>query len=158
MYSLRSICCMYLSGLLAVLVGTAVVQGAEEETVPYETKAAETLGATLVAYSMDAHLNVGLDEQAYNAETIDEERALALINLTVTMLDQIGPSVIALSKYAECGEEDKKCLVSLAKGFKAIKAEAVALRAYVESGEDADFAEFESKQQAAQNIMDNLLK
>jgi hypothetical protein len=158
MHKFRSICCMSLSGLLAFFLGTAVVCGAEEEAVPYETKAAETLGATLVAYSMDAHVNVGLVEQAYNAETIDEERALALINLTVTMLDQIGPSVIALSKYAECGEEDKKCLVSLAKGFKAIKAEAVALRAYIESGEDADFAEFESKQQAAQNLMDNLLE
>lgn len=143
--------------VLALAVCPAVVRG-EEEEIPYEAKAAETLGATLVAYSIDAHVNMSLVSQAYQNETMEAERAITLANLTITMLDQIGPSVIALSKYSECGEADKKCLVSLAKAFKAIKAEAVSLKAYVESGEDSDFEEFETKQQEAQKVLDNLMK
>lgn len=145
-------------GLIALIGSGSVVRGEEDAEIPYEAKAAETLGATLVAYSIDAHVNISLVAQSYQNETIESERALTLANLTITMLDQIGPSVIALTKYSECGEEDRKCLVSLAKAFKAIKAEAVALKTYVESGEDSDFETFETKQQEAQKVLDNLMK
>lgn len=143
---------------VAVAFCSSVIRGEEGEQVPYETKAAETLGATLVAYSIDAHVNISLVAQAYQNETLESERALSLANLTITMLDQIGPSVIALTKYSECGDDDRKCLVSLAKAFKAIKAEAVALKAYIESEDESDFEAFEAKQQEAQSVMDNLMK
>lgn len=145
-------------GLIALMGSGSVVRGEEDTELPFEAKAAETLGATLVAYSIDAHVNISLVAESYQNETMDAERALTLSNLTITMLDQIGPSVIALTKYSECGEDDRKCLVSLAKAFKAIKAEAVALKTYVESGEDSDYEEFEAKQQEAQKVLDKLMK
>jgi hypothetical protein len=149
---------LVLSFGVVAAVCSSVIRAEEGEQVPYETKAAETLGATLVAYSIDAHVNISLVAQAYQNETLESERALSLANLTITMLDQIGPSVIALTKYSECGDDDRKCLVSLAKAFKAIKAEAVALKAYIESEDESDFEAFEAKQQEAQNVMDNLMK
>jgi hypothetical protein len=149
---------LVLSFVVVASVCSSVIRAEEGEQVPYETKAAETLGATLVAYSIDAHVNISLVAQAYQNETLESERALSLANLTITMLDQIGPSVIALTKYNECGDDDRKCLVSLAKAFKAIKAEAVALKAYIESEDESDFEAFEAKQQEAQNVMDNLMK
>jgi hypothetical protein len=149
---------LVLSFVVVAAVCSSVIRAEEGEQVPYETKAAETLGATLVAYSIDAHVNISLVAQAYQNETLESERALSLANLTITMLDQIGPSVIALTKYSECGDDDRKCLVSLAKAFKAIKAEAVALKAYIESEDESDFEAFEAKQQEAQNVMDNLMK
>ena len=155
MAMVRSVLAM---SFVAVAFCSTVVVAEEGEQVPYETKAAETLGATLVAYSIDAHVNISLVAQAYQNETIDSDRAASLANLTITMLDQIGPSVIALTKYSECGAEDRKCLVSLAKAFKAIKAEAVALKNYIESEEESDFEVFEAKQQEAQSVMDNLMK
>lgn len=146
------------ASLAALLCCAAEIRGEEGEQVPYEAKAAETLGAALVAYSIDAHVNISLVADGYQNEMLESERALTLVNLTITMLDQIGPSVIALSKYEECGEEDRKCFVSLAKAFKAIKAEAVALKGYIESEEAADYEAFEAKQQDAQKVMDNLMQ
>jgi len=146
------------ASLTTLLCCGVAIRAEEGEVVPYEAKAAETLGATLVAYSIDAHVNISLVADGYQNETLESERALALVNLTITMLDQIGPSVIALSKYDECGEEDRECFVSLAKAFKAIKAEAVALKGYIKSEEAADYEVFQSKQQDAQKVMDNLMQ
>ncbi len=129
-------------------------EATEQAEVTYEMKAMETLGSTLVAYCFEAHVNVGLVADSYEGEAIDEERAKSLIELNINLLDQVGPAVVALTKFEGVGEADLEVFKKLAGMFKLIKAEANAVKKYIESGEEADLKAFGEKNQAAQKAID----
>ncbi len=99
----------------------------------FVAKASETLGATLVAHCVTSHVNLDLIANSFEAEEIADDQATQLVKLNIQLLDQVGPLVIELTKTADCSEDDRKVLVAIAKSYKAIKAEAKALEAYIGS-------------------------
>ncbi len=122
----------------------------------FVSKASETLGATLVAHCVTSHVNLDLVANAFEAEELADDQALQLVKLNIQMLDQVGPLVIELTKTADCSEEDRKVLVAIAKSYKAIKAEAKALEAYIGSWEPSDWKAFKKAQAQAQTEMDTI--
>lgn len=149
---------MFITGAILSVTPTWSRGHAADDEISYESKTTEALGATLFAYALDAHVNVGLIADSYQGEVIDDERANSLLDLSVGLLDQIGPYVVKLTEYPECEEGDKKVMGKLVKCFKAIKGEAQALKTYIESGEDEDMENYSQKRKAADDIIDKLLK
>ncbi len=117
---------------------------------------ARRLGATLVAHCVTSHVNIELIANSFEAEEIEDDQATQLVKLNIQLLDQVGPLVIELTKTADCSEEDRKVLVAIAKSYKAIKAEAKALEAYIGSWDKGDWKAFKKAQTVAQQEMDTI--
>lgn len=159
MLSIRSIVTSVMLSLCLVAISSDSVHAQEQDTeLTYTQKTSETLGATLVSFALNAHVNIAVVGESYHNDGMESERANALIQMNIGLLDHVGPAVIELSKYDESEGEDRDFLVAIAKAFKSIKAEAVALAKYIESEDDADHQEFLKLQEKTQAEIDKMLE
>jgi hypothetical protein len=115
----------------------------------FNEKANEALGATLVAHCVSSHLNLDLVCSSVAADEMEKDRASKLVEITIQLVDQVGPQVDMLAKTDDCGEEDRKILEIIAKSYEAIDAEAQALQKYIDSDDDADLEAFKAAQTTA---------
>lgn len=115
---------------------------------------AETLGATMVAYVAESHINVGLIADGFAGEAIKGEQATALLQLCNNFLDQVEPRLTKLSKSKDLGDADKKAFSDTAELAKLIKGEASALEKFVDSEEDDDKEKYGKAREKAQAKLD----
>lgn len=141
---------------LLTATGAVFPQWVNAEDSQFVAKASETLGATLVAHCVTSHVNLDLVANSFEAEEIADDQASQLVKLNIQLLDQVGPLIIELTKTADCSEDDRKVLVAIAKSYKAIKAEAKALEAYIGSWGQSDWKAFKKAQTLAQQQMDTI--
>ena len=145
------------SVLALVAACTSGISSASADT-GFNQKANETLGATLVAHCVTSHLNLDLVCTSVSEDEMEDERAVKLVELTIQLIDQVGPRVEQLTKTDDCGEEDRRVLEIISKSYEAINAEAKALQKYIESDEDSDLEAFKAAQHTAQEQMDSIGK
>lgn len=138
--------------VIPFLLSGKVAQAQDEPST--QDQIAETLGATMVAYIAESHINVGLIADSFAGDAIEAEQATALLQLCKNFLDQVEPRLSKLSKAKDLGNEDKKAFLDTAEVAKLIQAEAAALEKFIDSEEEEDREKYGKAREKAQAKLD----
>lgn len=143
---------MFAIPVLPSLLSSSSAQAQDEPST--SDQIAEALGATMVAYVAESHVNVGLIADAIAAEAIKSEQATGLLQLCVNFMEQVEPRLTKLSKAKDLGDADKKAFSDTAEIAKLIHEEAKALEKFVDSEDEDDEAKYTKAHDKAQAKLD----
>jgi hypothetical protein len=130
---------------------------ADDSSTP-EGDIAETLGAMLVAYSTEAHVNVGLVADALVQDAIEAEDAKKLLGLSKMFLADFEEKTEKLSNKSSFDEEEQKIFAHAASLFQVIGAEVAAVEAYIESEDDSDLEAYVEARKIAISKLEKWMK
>lgn len=130
----------------------------EGQELTTEQRCAEALGAMMVAYVTQCHLSVGLIADSFVQESMDEEQANAVLELTQNFISQIEPKLTKLSQVDDLSDEDIKAFKESAEITRLILREIEALSGFIESGEEDDRKKYGKAREKAQARFDKLFQ